>query len=315
MVLARGVEQRAVDPRGQVALQLDVRRLDRPRRTVDRGEVLGDLPRAEAAHLGRVAARQRQHRADTVGGVVHRRQARPVIRPAVHVLLVRGLQELNPAEVAVLVELLHEQELARVHDGLHHHVLLAARDLRLNDALAVLDAGRHRHRAGDVLAGLQRLNGLLGVERNRRVDVDRVDVRVLQQLGVIGVALLDPEGVADGVQLLLIALADRDRHRIRVSLVDGDELGAKAEPDERNANGTLVRHRVVSPERRGSAGGRPESVGCPIAASRDFGDHQSFCGASQLDPNDVIRLGESTSSTQAPESFERAQRSDAHCKQ
>ena len=39
-------------------------------------------------------------------------------------------QELDPAELARVVELLHEQVLAAVDDGLHHHVDLAALALR-----------------------------------------------------------------------------------------------------------------------------------------------------------------------------------------
>jgi hypothetical protein len=34
-----------------------------------------------------------------------------------------GLEELELAECALVVEFLHVEELARVHDGLHHHVL------------------------------------------------------------------------------------------------------------------------------------------------------------------------------------------------
>ena len=72
-----------------------------------------------------VALVKRQHRPDAVRGVPHRRQARPVVRPAVHVLLMAGLEELDLAQLALVVELLDEEELAGVDHGFHHHVLQA----------------------------------------------------------------------------------------------------------------------------------------------------------------------------------------------
>ena len=114
--------------------------------------------------------------------IPHRREARPVIRPAIHVLLMAGLEELDFAELAFFVQLLDDREYSRAYTtvsiimyfmpGLLHQV---------DDLLAILDAGRHRHGAGHVLARLQRGDGLPGVVGNRRVDVDRIHVRVLQQ--------------------------------------------------------------------------------------------------------------------------------------
>ena len=136
-------------------------------------------------------------------GVVHRRQAGPVVGPAVHVLLVAAAQELDAAQLALVVQLLDEQVFAAVDDGFHHHVDLAARPLGLDELLALLDGGGHRHGAGDVLAGLEGGEALGGVVGDRRVDVDGVDVGVVEQLVVVGVADLDAEAVAALVQPLV----------------------------------------------------------------------------------------------------------------
>jgi len=86
-----------------------------------------------------------------------------------------------------------------------------------------------------VLAGLEGGDGLATVVGDRRVDVDRVDLRVLEQRVEVRVALRDLIAVADGLQLLRVALADRDDLRVRVGLVDRDEFGAKAEASQREA--------------------------------------------------------------------------------
>jgi hypothetical protein len=111
-------------------------------------------PKQETYSAVRLA--QGADRADAVGGVPHRGQAGPVIGPAVHVLLVARLEELELAEGALVVEFLHVQELPGVHHGLHHHVLQPGLLLEFDDLLAVGEIGRgHGHGAGDVLAGLQ----------------------------------------------------------------------------------------------------------------------------------------------------------------
>ncbi len=124
-------------------------------------------------------AQDRQARADAVRGVPHRRQARPVVGPAVHVLLVAPPQELEPAQLAFVVEFLDEQVLSAVNDRLHHHVDLAALALGLDDLAAFVDRCPHRNGAGDVLAGLQGFDRHPGMVGDRRVDMDRVDVRGL----------------------------------------------------------------------------------------------------------------------------------------
>ena len=90
-----------------------------------RDQLLADRARAEARDVLGLGVGQRQARADAVRRVLHRRQAGPVVRPAVHVLLVARLQELDLAELALVVQLLDEQELAGVDDRLRHHVLQA----------------------------------------------------------------------------------------------------------------------------------------------------------------------------------------------
>ena len=85
-----------------------------------------------------------------------------------------------PAQLAVVVQLLDEQVFPAVDDGLHHHVDLAARALGFDDLAALVDRGAHRHGAGHVLAGLERLDRHPGVVGDGRVDVDRIDVGVLR---------------------------------------------------------------------------------------------------------------------------------------
>ncbi len=88
-VLAGGVEERADDARGDVGLmELDMGRLDREGRVVDRHHVLGDAAGAEARDVFGVGAGEGEHRAHAMRGVVHGRQAGPVTGPAFHVLLV-----------------------------------------------------------------------------------------------------------------------------------------------------------------------------------------------------------------------------------
>ena len=106
-------------------MELEVGRLDREGRVVDRNHVLGDAAGAEARDVFRVGTGEGEHRSHAVRRVVHRREAGPVAGPSFHVLLVRGLEELQAAEVAVIVELLHEEEFTGVDDRLHHHIAQA----------------------------------------------------------------------------------------------------------------------------------------------------------------------------------------------
>ena len=155
-VLPGGVEQAAGDLGDDVGvLDRERGRLDGERAAVAADQLLADPARAVADDALGVLAQEGQAGADAVGGVLHRRQARPVVGPAVHVLLVAAAQELEPAQLALVVQLLDEEVLAAVDDRLHHHVDLAAGALGLDDLAALVDGRGHRHGAGDVLAGLQ----------------------------------------------------------------------------------------------------------------------------------------------------------------
>ena len=156
------------------------------------------------------------------------------------------LQELNFAEFAFLVEFPQVKKLAGIDHGFHHHVFLLPLPDQGYDLFAVLDAGRHRHGAGDVLARLERRDGLPGVIGNRRVDVDRVHLRVLDQFIEIVVPFLHPECVADCIQFLARALADRVHVRLGMALVDGDEFGTKAQPDDGDVNLSRAHASVMS---------------------------------------------------------------------
>ena len=142
-----------------------------------------------------------------------------------------------PPELALVVQLLHEQVLAAVDDRLHHHVDLAALALRLDDLPALVDGRRHRHGARDVLAGLERRDRLRRVVGDRRVDVHRVDVRVAQQLLV---ARCSASRCRTGRRTASSSAWSR-RQMAYISafgmvLVDRNELGAEPEPDDGDAN-------------------------------------------------------------------------------
>jgi hypothetical protein len=145
-------------------------------------------------------------------------------------------QELDAPQFAFLVQLLGEQILPAVDDGLHHHVDLAALPLRLDDAPAFVDGRRRGHGARHVLAGLERRDRLRGVIRDGRVDMHGVDIRVCQQVFVARIPCRDPELLAAGVELFPVATADAVHLGIRVSLVDGNELGAEAQTHDRHSH-------------------------------------------------------------------------------
>jgi hypothetical protein len=128
-----------------------------------------------------------------------------------------------------IAQLFDVQVLARVDHGFHHHVLLARGFRSLDDLPALVNAGSHRHGAGDVLAGFQRRHAHRRMLVNGGVDVHHIDVGIFEHLVVVGVALLDVEGVADGIELILAALANGVHIGIRVILVDGDELCPEAQ--------------------------------------------------------------------------------------
>ena len=269
-ILPRGVEQAARHLGADVRVaQLERRALDRERAAVFRNQRLVDAPRAMADDVFGVLAEDRQARADAVRRVVHRRKAFPVPRPALHVLLVAAAQELDAPELALVVELLRKQVLAAVDDGLHHHVDLAALALRFDDLPAFVDRRGRRHRAGDVLPRLEGSNRLRRVVGNRRVDVHRIDVGVREQLLEARIPRLDAELVAAGVELLPIAPADPVHLRVRVLLIDGDELGAETETDDGYSD--LVWHSIPQSNAR-VLSDRASAFSCLFAGphSREF---------------------------------------------
>src|SRR5258708_37129811 len=99
-------------------------------------------------------AQDRETWTDAVRGIVHGRQARPVVRPTVHVLLMAAAEKLNPAEFALVIQFFDEEIFAAIDDRLHHHVNLARSSLGLDQLFAFFNGCGHWHRAGDVLARL-----------------------------------------------------------------------------------------------------------------------------------------------------------------
>jgi hypothetical protein len=151
-------------------------------------------------------------------------------------------QELHAPEFPLVVQLLHEEILAAVHDGFHHHVDLAALALALDDLAALIDGRRRRHCARDVLAGFQRRDRLRRVIGNRGIDVDRVHVRIGEQRRIVGVARFDAESIAAGVELLLVAPANRVHFGIRVALVNRDEFRAESQADNGHPDLSVTAH-------------------------------------------------------------------------
>ena len=66
--------------------------------------------------------------------------------------------------------------------------------------------------------------------------MDGVDLLVLEEISVVAIAPFDAMSLADLGELLLRPLADGHKLSMRMPLVDGDELGAEAEADDRGAD-------------------------------------------------------------------------------
>ena len=167
-----------------------------------------------------------------VGRIVHRDHVFPVVGPTFHVLRMRGLHVLDLAELALVIELLDEKVFPAVHDRFGHHVLQSGFADQPDDLPGLVKVRRHRHRAHDVLARLQRCDCLGSMIGNRAVDVDEINVRIGQNLAKIGVASGDAEPIADFVQPALRSLADRRDLGFRVRPIDRNELRTKTKPDE-----------------------------------------------------------------------------------
>ncbi len=152
-----------------------------------------------------------------------------------------GLEKLDLPQLALVVEFFDIEIFAGVNDCLHHHILEPGFLCELDDLAAILDRRGHRHRAGHVFAGLQCLDRLRGVIRNGRVDMHRIDLGIAQQLIIVGIAFLDPEGVLNGLQFLRVALADGHQVGVGMRLIDGNKFGAEAEADDRKVD-FFMRH-------------------------------------------------------------------------
>lgn len=154
-VLTGDIEEGAVDEAGEIRVfEFDVAAFDGVGGAIAFVHFFADGAGGEAGNVFRFMAAEPEEGADAVGGVVHGGEAGPVAGPAFHVLLVGGFEKLEFAEFAGVVEFLHEEELAGVDDGLHHHVFEAGGGAEFDDRFAVLDRGRHGDGAGDVLSSL-----------------------------------------------------------------------------------------------------------------------------------------------------------------
>jgi hypothetical protein len=80
-----------------------------------------------------------------------------------------------------------------------------------------------------VFAGFERSDGLCRVIGDRRVDVNRVHVGVIEQVIVAAVANGNVELVADFIQFGLSALANCIHINAIEALVDRDEFGSETE--------------------------------------------------------------------------------------
>lgn len=69
---------------------------------------------------------------------------------------------------------------------------------------------------------------------NRRIDVNSVNFRVLQQRFVVRVSLGHAKRVADLVQLRFVAPANPDHLDKGMRLMDGNKFRSKTQPDDRN---------------------------------------------------------------------------------
>ena len=232
--------------RGEVTvLELDVAAFD--------GELVAALLRnviphgaaAETTHVLSEAIDHPEARAHDVGGVVHGDHLLPVTWPAIHVLRMTRREVLQLAEFALVVKLLDKQKFAAVNHRLSHHVLEAGFVDGLAKFLALGDRCCHWHGAHHMLAGAQGLDGLRRVIGDRRVNMNRINLGIGQQLFVIRVALGDGELVGHGVHLRLVAPTHRDEVGVGMRLVDGNKLCAETEADEGYIKGLFAHSAYV----------------------------------------------------------------------
>ena len=171
---------------------------------------------APAIDGGPALAQQHQAGGHRVRGVHQRREAQPVVRPALHVLVVGAAHELDPPQLPLFVQVLHIEEFPAVHGGLHEHVVLAALLAGLDDLIQLVQAQAHGNGAGAVLAGVQCLDGQGGVGGRGRHQVHRVDGLVRQHRIKVRQTLFQQELVGDLVQLLPVGVHQHQGVHIRV---------------------------------------------------------------------------------------------------
>ena len=252
-VLPGDIVQETPDVRGKVAvLDFDVAAFDGELVAALLRDVLPHGAAAETAHVLGEAIDHPEARAHDVRRVVHGDHLLPVTRPAVHVLRMTRREVLQFAEFALVVKLLDEQKFAAVNHRLGHHVLEAGFVDGLAKLLALGDRCCHWHGAHDVLAGAQGPDGLRRVIGDRRVNVNRINLRIGQQFFVIRVALGDGELVGHGVHLRLVAPTHGDEVGVGMRLVDGNKLCAETEADEGYIKGLFAHSAYV----------RSHTVGC-----------------------------------------------------
>jgi len=219
-LVARGQHEPAVDLRDDVVGEAE-----------RAGERDVDAARAErllAVHaLG--LARQQARAADAVAADVHQRASVEVGEQADVLRVVeeeaeRGPDEPQPADRALGDELRQPPRLRREppHECLHQQ---PARVLGGVEGVLGVDGGsRERLLAEHVLAGLERADRPLDVHRVREGDVQRLDLRVFEQLFVGSVGALDPPFLRVVVGTFLSAARDRHELDLRRLLRSGDHF-------------------------------------------------------------------------------------------
>ena len=117
-----------------------------------------------------------------------------------------------------------------------------------------------------MLTGAEGLETHPSVVGDGRVDVDKVDGGVFEDLFVGGESVRDPELVGDFVKFLFIPAAYGDDFGVGVALVDGDKLCPEAQTDHRHSffvghtNKPLMERKMRNPLGRL---GICEAFGCP----------------------------------------------------
>ena len=173
-----------------------------------------------------------------MGCVVHGGQAGPIIRPAIHVLLMAGLYKLNLSQRPTVGELFDEKKLARIDNCFGHHVAQACLLNQIHDCFAFFQARCHRHRAHHMLAGSERSNRHWSMVWNGCVEMHSVNIRIVQNIGIVLVAPLDAVGCADLIEFFPRPLADGEASGVRMLLVDRNKLSTKTEANDGDCNGT-----------------------------------------------------------------------------